>query len=130
MKTTAALLRDPGGALTLEELDVPDPEGREVLVRLKGVGVCHTDLGAIHGAVPLPLPAVLGHEGAGIVEAVGESVEGLAVGDHVVLSFDSCGDCSPCTTGHPAYCELFAALNYFGTRLDGTAVRICKGCTG
>ena len=127
MKTTAALLRDLGGTLTLEELDVPDPEGREVLVRLKGVGVCHTDLGAIHGAVPLPLPAVLGHEGAGIVEAVGESVEGLAVGDHVVLSFDSCGDCSPCTTGHPAYCELFAALNYFGTRLDGTATMCQDG---
>jgi aryl-alcohol dehydrogenase len=116
----AAVLREVGAALRLEDVEPTALEPDEVLVRVKGVGVCHTDLTGIDGVVPLPLPAVLGHEGAGVVEQVGEGVTELAVGDHVVLSFDSCRDCRSCRTGHPAYCELFAPLNYFGTRLDGS----------
>src|SRR5436189_3106653 len=121
MRATAALLRELDAPLPLEEVELPEPAGSEVLVRIRGVGICHTDLTAHSGGVPLPLPAVLGHEGAGVVEAVGPDVTSVAPGDHVVLTFDSCGECPPCNSGHPAYCELFAPLNYFGTRLDGSA---------
>jgi aryl-alcohol dehydrogenase len=121
MRATAALLRELDAPLSLEEVEHPEPTGSEVLVRIRGVGICHTDLTAHAGGVPLPLPAVLGHEGAGVVEAVGSDVTGVVPGDHVVLAFDSCGECPPCNSGHPAYCELFAPLNYFGTRLDGSA---------
>ena len=117
---TAALLREIGEPLSLEEVQLSEPGEGEVRVRMRGVGICHTDISAAHGVIPIPLPAVLGHEGSGIVEAVGPGVEGLAPGDHVALSFDHCGECPQCAGHHPAYCELFAPLNYFGERLDGT----------
>lgn len=100
-------------ALTLDEL-APD----EVLVRTVAVGMCHSDL----TARPLfPQGAVLGHEGAGVVEAVGEAVTGLAPGDHVVLSFDHCGHCRQCLRGRPYRCLNFAAANFSGVRPDGSA---------
>ncbi|NMN98390.1 NAD(P)-dependent alcohol dehydrogenase [Antrihabitans stalactiti] len=116
----SALLREYDGPLTIEDVEPNGIQADEVLVRIVGVGLCHTDLTAIKGDVPLPLPAVIGHEGAGVIEAVGDEVTTLAVGDHVVLSFDSCRECAACKSGHPAYCQLFAAMNYFGTRLDGS----------
>jgi len=116
----AAILEEVDAPLQLHEVQIDTPREHEVLVRMRGVGICHTDVSAAHGVIPLALPAVLGHEGAGVVEAVGAGVESLAVGDHVALSFDHCGECSQCTCGHPAYCELFGALNYFGERLDGS----------
>lgn len=121
MKAVAAVLREPRGALALEDVELEDPREGEVLVRIAGVGICHTDLGACDGHVPLPLPVVLGHEGAGVVEAVGDGVRALQPGDHVVLSFDSCGACQTCRDGHPAYCREFAALNSTGRRPDGSA---------
>lgn len=117
---TAAVLREVGGPLRLEPVELTDLRPGEVRVRMAGVGVCHTDLVAQRGLVPLPLPAVLGHEGAGTIEAVGPGVDTHAPGDPVVLSFDSCGACPTCTTRTPAYCEAFRALNYAGTRRDGT----------
>jgi aryl-alcohol dehydrogenase len=117
---TAAVLREVGEPLSLEEVQLAEPGEGEVRVKMRGVGICHTDISAAHGVIPIPLPAVLGHEGSGIVEAVGPAVEGLLPGDHVALSFDHCGECPQCNDHHPAYCELFAPLNYFGTRLDGT----------
>ncbi|WP_412973514.1 NAD(P)-dependent alcohol dehydrogenase [Mycolicibacterium fluoranthenivorans] len=116
----AAVLREEGRPLSLEEVELAELADDEVLVQIAGVGVCHTDISAAEGVVPLPLPAVLGHEGAGVVIAVGPRVRSLGVGDHVVLSYDFCGECRNCTTKTPAYCELFAPLNYFGERLDGT----------
>ncbi len=119
-KATAAVLLETEEPLALQDVELDDPGPGEVLVRIKGVGICHTDVAAIEGVVPFPLPAVLGHEGSGIVEKVGEGVTELEVGDHVALSFDHCGECDICLKGLPAYCEMFAALNYFGTRIDGT----------
>jgi aryl-alcohol dehydrogenase len=117
---TAAVLREIGEPLQLEEVELSAPGEGEVLVRMRGVGICHTDISAAHGAIPIPLPAVLGHEGSGIVEAVGPGVDELAVGDRVALSFDHCGECPQCEHKHPAYCELFGPLNYFCERLDGS----------
>jgi aryl-alcohol dehydrogenase len=116
----SALLRERNQPLYIEEVDATALQPDEVLVKIAGTGICHTDLSAIDGTVPFPLPAVFGHEGAGVVEAVGDAVTTVAVGDHVVLSFDSCRRCSACMSGHPAYCELFPALNYVGSRLDGS----------
>lgn len=116
----AAVLRTEGGPLSLEDVVVAELADDEVLVRIAGVGICHTDISAIDGLVPLPLPAVLGHEGAGVVEAVGTAVDDLVPGDHVVLSFGFCGECDTCTDKTPAYCDLFGPLNYFGERLDGS----------
>ncbi|MFF4185424.1 NAD(P)-dependent alcohol dehydrogenase [Streptomyces sp. NPDC001691] len=121
MRTTeAAILREPGQPCAWEQAELQDLAADEILVRMAGVGVCHTDLLAAAGTVPLPLPVVLGHEGAGTVEAVGPGVDTLCAGDEVILTFDSCGQCALCQAGHPAYCELSAALNYTGTRLDGS----------
>jgi aryl-alcohol dehydrogenase len=117
---SAALLREVGAPLTTEEVQLSAPREGEILVRMRGVGICHTDISAALGVIPIPLPAVLGHEGSGVVAAIGPGVDSLAVGDHVALSFDHCGDCPQCSGGHPAYCEMFAPLNYFGTRLDGS----------
>jgi aryl-alcohol dehydrogenase len=122
VRAQAAVLHERGGALRIEEVDLGAPRPDDVVVRIAGVGICHTDIAAIDGTPDLPLPAVLGHEGAGIVEHTGDAVEGVAVGDHVVLSFDSCGSCSRCAAGRPAYCSDFFALNASGLRRDGADV--------
>ncbi|MGY4710544.1 NAD(P)-dependent alcohol dehydrogenase [Mycolicibacterium sp. CBM1] len=116
----AAVLREEGRPLSLETVELADLADDEILVRIAGVGICHTDISAAQGLVPLPLPAVLGHEGAGVVVSVGAGVTTLVPGDHVVLSFAYCDECDTCRTKTPAYCDLFAPLNYFGERLDGT----------
>ena len=114
----AAVLHAFGTDPVLEEVALDAPRDGEVLVELAATGVCHTDLGAIAGQIEMPLPAVLGHEGAGTV--VQSRVEGVAPGDRVVLSFDSCGTCATCGRGRPAYCERFHALNHSGRRADGS----------
>jgi aryl-alcohol dehydrogenase len=122
ISTTAALVESPGAGFNLEQVELSEPRADEVLVRMVAVGVCHTDLGVAHGGLPFPLPGVLGHEGAGIVEAVGTSVTHVQPGDKVLLSFTSCGSCANCRDGHPAYCLTWLPSNLIGgQRSDGSS---------
>ncbi len=123
MKIRAAVLRAGDAPYSIESLELAGPASGEILVRITGVGMCHTDMvpRAPEFAALAPLPLIPGHEGAGVVEAVGGEVAGIAVGDHVVLSFDSCGTCRSCRGGHPAYCETFLPRNLSGRNLDGSS---------
>lgn len=116
--------------LRIAELEL-DPPGRgEILVRVAAAGLCHSDLSVINGDRPRPMPMALGHELAGVVEAVGEDVDDIAVGDHVVMVFmPSCGHCVPCAEGRPALCEPGAAANGAGTLLSGARRLHCDGET-
>lgn len=120
--TEAAVLESPGAPFTLQEVELDAPRQGEVLVRMQAAGICHTDLTVAAGLIPFPLPGVLGHEGAGIVEEVGPDVTKVAPGDHVVLTFTSCGNCPSCRLGHPAYCTTWIPQNLIGgKRIDGTS---------
>ncbi|MCT9081840.1 NAD(P)-dependent alcohol dehydrogenase [Streptomyces fulvoviolaceus] len=120
MRITAALTETKGAPFTLAPLDLDDPRPGEVVVKMVSSGVCHTDLIVRDQWYPVPLPAVLGHEGAGVVAAVGGGVTSVGVGDHVVLTFNSCGGCRMCIQGRPAYCDQFFACNFAGSRPDGS----------
>lgn len=120
MRTTAAVLRTPDGPFEVEEVTLADPGPGEVLVRLVASGMCHTDLSMRQPHRPTPYPVVLGHEGAGVVEAVGAGVTGLGIGQPVVLSYCSCGDCRRCRSGEPTYCQQMWPLNFNCCRLDGS----------
>lgn len=107
--------------LEVKELRLDDPGPDDILVRMHSVGICHTDATVLGvDEFPPPFPAVLGHEGAGVVEAVGAEVTHVVPGDKVVLSYGSCGECRQCQKGHPAYCDAFFPYNFFGVRLDGS----------
>ncbi len=124
----AALVREKGGAFLVEDVRIEAPRADEVLVRMVAVGICHTDAIMRDQYFPYPLPGIFGHEGSGVVEAVGSNVTHVAPGDHVVLSFMSCGTCSRCAAGEPAYCESFVPLNLGGQRGDGsTGICDCHG---
>jgi aryl-alcohol dehydrogenase len=124
MKTEAAVARAPKAPLSLEQVDLAEPEEGELLIRLEACGICHTDIAMRDQVYPVPQPIVLGHEGAGIVEAVGAGVEQFSIGDHVVISFGVCDACRACISGARHYCDNFFALNFAGARLDGsTALR-------
>ena len=116
----AAVLRTADGPFVLETLKIEQPRADEVLVRIVATGMCHTDAAVRSRDLPTPLPVVLGHEGAGIVEAVGLGVQKVAPGDHVVLTFQSCGKCDSCLSGHPAVCHSAFSLNFGGSRTDGS----------
>jgi len=120
MEVIAAVLREPKCSLSIERLNLGEPSPDEVLVRIVACGICHTDVACRDAHLPLPLPIVLGHEGAGVVERVGQSVADLVPGDHVLLSFGHCGRCSPCLEGNAPYCDHFSGLNFGGTRPDGS----------
>jgi aryl-alcohol dehydrogenase len=120
MKIQAAVLRELSRPLVIEELDLDEVRSDEVRVKIAFCGVCHTDVACRDAVVPLKLPLVLGHEGAGIVEEVGSGVARVRSGDHVLLSFSSCGVCHCCRAAHPAYCEHFNPMNFGGARSDGT----------
>ena len=121
VQAQAAVVRKPGGPWAIENVVIETPRPDEVLVRIVGTGLCHTDLVFAAGLTVMKAPAIFGHEGAGVVEQVGSDVTRVRPGDHVVLSFNSCGRCVRCEQGHPAYCTSFAQLNFGGCRVDGTS---------
>jgi len=117
----AAVLRTPGKPLAIEALSLADPRAHEVRLRIGATGLCHSDLHVIEGDMAVPLPVVLGHEGAGVVEAVGAGVTRVKRGDHVALSWaPECGVCRYCVAGRPNLCTASAPRVLDGTLLDGT----------
>ncbi|WP_342241703.1 zinc-dependent alcohol dehydrogenase family protein [Inquilinus sp. OTU3971] len=128
MQVKAAVLRQIGlpgpysqsRPIAIETIELAPPGPGEVLVRIGAAGLCHSDLSVINGDRPRPMPMALGHEAAGVVEALGDGVRDLEVGDHVVMVFmPSCGHCIPCSEGRPALCEPGAAANAAGTLITG-----------
>jgi NDMA-dependent alcohol dehydrogenase len=108
-KAKAVICRQVNGPVVVEQIEVESPQRGEVMVKLGACGICHSDLSAVNGTIALPLPLILGHEGAGIVAEVGEGVSGLAIGDTVISSFvNMCGKCSYCVTGRPHLCDVGA----------------------
>src|ERR1041385_7554125 len=121
MKITATIVPARSQPFELHQSDLAAPLEDEVLVRIVASGMCPTDLHARDGYFPnLPYPIVCGHEGAGIVEAVGAAVGDLAAGDPVVLSFPWCGECEPCRAERLSYCDNGRALKSGGRRADGS----------
>lgn len=116
----AAVLRDVEQPLVIEEIELSALQAQGVLVKIVASGVCHTDYSA--PGVFTPLPMIPGHEGAGVVEAVGSGVEDLEAGDHVLMSFGSCGSCPSCADHHPHNCQRWAEINFGGQRLTGGSV--------
>jgi S-(hydroxymethyl)glutathione dehydrogenase / alcohol dehydrogenase len=117
----AAVLRAPRETISVEQIAVDELRGDDVLVRIKASGLCHTDLEVVDGSVDVPLPAVLGHEGSGVVESLGPAASGVNIGDHVVLSWKpSCGHCFYCVRGQPILCEPTSQAATAGTLLDGS----------
>jgi len=115
-----AVLYEFGSPLVIDDIEVDPPQEGEVLVRVAASGVCHSDLHAVQGIHPPPLPVILGHEGAGIVEEVGENVHHVRPGDHVILSWlPYCGKCRFCSAGRPGLCDDLAWSDA-GTMMDGT----------
>ena len=121
MKITAAIATAPQVPLEVVELELDEPRAGEVQVELVATGVCHTDAIVRDAWYPFPMPAVLGHEGAGIVTKIGADVTSVAVGDHVVLAPAYCGKCAQCISGHPSYCLRAWPLNFGGRRADDSS---------
>ncbi len=121
MKIKAAVAREQGGQLTVEQVSLESPRDHEILVRVVATGVCHTDLVVLAGHLPTPFPVVLGHEGAGVVEQVGSGISKVKPGDHVVMTYNSCGTCPSCSDHASSYCHEFFPRNFFAVRPDGTS---------
>jgi len=116
----AAVLHGAGEEFKLERVTLDQPRVGEVLVRIAACGICHTDIHVQSQEYYFPLPAVLGHEGCGIVVEVGAGVSAVAPGDHVVLAYAYCGKCLPCLSGAPFACARFDELNFGGRLADGS----------
>ena len=119
MKITAAVVEEHDGPFSLQTVEIDDPGQGEVLIKLTATGICHTDGLARHGDLPFPLPGVLGHEGAGVVAAVGPGVTEVAEGDGVVIGWPSCGQCRNCRNGQPRSCLRLGEAVAGGGRLGG-----------
>ncbi|WP_353099735.1 NAD(P)-dependent alcohol dehydrogenase [Myroides odoratus] len=120
MKIKAAVLQEPKSKYTIKDVQLDEPRPDEILVKIVATGICHTDIAVTNQQIPFPIPGILGHEGAGIVEKVGANIQKVAVGDHVVLAPGACGTCEQCIAGHPSYCFNFHKLNLSGKRADGS----------
>jgi aryl-alcohol dehydrogenase len=120
MRITAAVLNEYDTPFEIQDLEIGQPQSGEVLIRIIATGICHTDGLAQHADLPFPTPGVLGHEGAGIVEALGTNVTQLDVGDSVIIGWPWCGECENCLAGQPRYCAQLGPLLAGGSRPDGT----------
>nr|WP_067060379.1 NAD(P)-dependent alcohol dehydrogenase [Mucilaginibacter sp. L294] len=120
MEITVAVIKEKKGPFTFEKVQLDGPRPNEVMIKITACGICHTDLAVRDQIYPAPLPIVLGHEGSGVVEAVGDEVTKVKPGDHVVISYGHCGKCPNCLKGSPSYCYNFLGLNFGGCRTDGT----------
>jgi aryl-alcohol dehydrogenase len=129
MKIKAAVVYEKLGAFKIEDVDLDNPREDEVLVHISGCGICRTDVAARDQREPVKLPAVFGHEGAGIVENTGTRVTKVKPGDHVVMSYRSCGICTSCKRGKPSYCLDFRKYNFGGARVDGSPTMQKNGQT-
>jgi aryl-alcohol dehydrogenase len=129
MKIKAAVVREAGAPFVIQEVELDEPRANEVLVRVVSSGLCHTDLVGRMGFLGNPLPGVMGHEGAGIVEKVGAQVTKVKPGDSVVTTFASCGVCTACISGIPSWCASFRRLNFAGRRADGSTTMKKDGQT-
>jgi len=128
MRATAAVFEKLFTPLSVAEVEIDEPGPREVLVKIVASGVCHTDALARDGDMPFPSPGVLGHEGAGIVSAVGPGVTSVSPGDKVVIGWPWCGSCRNCLEGQPRYCLQLGPLVIAGSRADGsTSLRRLDG---
>lgn len=114
-----AVVEAPGGRFALTRLRMDAPGPGQIRVKIHACGVCHTDMVLREGGLPSPFPCILGHEGAGVVEAIGAGVTSVAPGDHVLLSFDSCGACPACHAHQPGYCDEFVPRNFLSLPVDG-----------
>jgi aryl-alcohol dehydrogenase len=119
MRIRAAVVDAVDAPFVVEDVELDEPGPGEVLVRMVGTGVCHTDAITREGDLPMPFPGVLGHEGAGVVEACGEGVTAVSVGDHVVIGWPFCGACRNCLDGEPRYCARLGEALVSGARLHG-----------
>lgn len=120
MKIQALIASETNDKFLYSNVDIEAPRADEILVKIHAVGLCHTDILARQGMFQFGADAVLGHEGAGVVEKIGEAVKKVKIGDRVGISFRSCGSCRKCESASPAYCKDFATLNVGGARLDGS----------
>lgn len=120
MEAIAAITKEANGPFVIEPIQIEAPRSGEVLVKIAAVGICHSDLAFASGLMGSPFPFVFGHEGAGTVEAIGAGVSKVAVGDKVLLTFNSCGHCAMCDSHDPAYCHDFPLMNFAGIRPDGS----------
>jgi len=126
----AAVLREKGGPLRIESLEMEGPCDNEVFVRIVATGICRTDIDIIDEWDSAEIPAVLGHEGAGVVVKVGKTVKSVAPGDHVLLSYQSCGLCPQCRRGRPWECRYLYEANFGLKRLDGSNALQRSGVRG
>jgi len=121
----AAVLREISGEMEIKPVEISEPNADEVLVKIIACGICHTDIVIRDGAIPTPKPIVLGHEGAGHIISVGSAVTDFSVGDPVILSYSSCGECVACDSNEAPYCDEFVPRNFSAQRPDGTTALSC-----
>lgn len=127
IKASAAVLNEISGSLTIEPINIEEPRADEVLIRIAACGICHTDVVVSKGALSIPTPVVLGHEGAGHVVSIGSAVSNVSVGDAVILSYGSCGNCRACVSNQTPYCQDFTSLNFKAMRADNSVAFSSNG---
>jgi aryl-alcohol dehydrogenase len=129
MQMQAAVVSEKSGPFVIEDVELCPPRADELIVRVVASGMCQTDLHGRDGYYASPYPSVYGHEGAGVVHAIGSAVREFKPGDHVVMSYPWCGECANCEAGRHSYCLHTSRLKWSGTRADGSALIARNGAS-